>query len=36
MFKVAEFWRMAGDEDRADDIEDEAEKKLEESKENAT
>ena len=36
MFKVAEFWRMSGDEDRADDIEDEAEKKLEESKENAT
>ncbi len=36
MFKIAEFWRMAGDEDRADDIEDEAEKKLKESRDNTT
>ncbi len=32
MFKIAEFWRMSGDEDRADEIEDEAERKLKASK----
>ena len=32
MFKIAEFWRMSGDGDRADDIEDEAERNLRASK----